>query len=314
VQIVSSAKRVGFLKPSAEEAVYFRNPLKEKHEMKFRYAFRLKALRPLTAICALAILAGGLARADETFAQVFQVNGTQELWTISTTGATTTITASGQEDFLFSGVSGLPFSGVQVATFAFSATSNTAGNCGSTCGNGDTYSQQGYSGTFSYTDNSSGLDLLSGTFATGAIPATSGGQFSSAMGSTGGNFNSSSTTSNLGQLVLSSAYLSFSGLTEDAGFTFSSLQTCSTPVPSAPNYTCVTPNSPFSVGPTTTVGSTTTAYPSAGPFYASASTTFSASQPPPATAPEPATFGLIGGGLLGFGLWRRKKALASAKI
>jgi hypothetical protein len=281
--------------------------------MKSRYAFRLKALRPLTAVCALAILAGGLARADQTFAQVVQVNGTQELWTISTSGATTTITASGQEDFLFSGVSGLPFSGVQQATFSFSATSSSAGNCGVACANGDTFSQQGYAGTFSYTDNSNGENLLSGTFSTGAVPATSGGQFSSAMGSTGGDFNSSSTQSNLGQLALTSSYLSFSGLTEDAGFTFSSLQTCSGPAPSSPNYTCGTPNSPFSVGPVTTGPGGSTAYPSAGPFYASASTTFSASQPP-TTIPEPATFGLIGGGLLGFGLWRRRKALAPVKI
>jgi hypothetical protein len=258
----------------------------------------------------MAVLAGGLARADQTFAQVVQVNGTQELWTISTSGTTTTITASGQEEFTFSGVNGLPFSGEQAATFAFSATSNSIGNCGTACANSDSYTQEGYAGTFSYIDNSNGQDLLSGTFSTGAVPATSGGQFTSNVGSTGGNFNSSSTQSNLGQLVLTSAYLNFSGLTEDAGFTFSSLQTCSSPAPTSPNYTCVTPNSPFSVG-TVSAG---TAYPATGPFYASASTTFSASQPPTATAPEPATFGLIGGGLLAFGLWRRRKAFAPVKI
>jgi len=31
------------------------------------------------------------------------------------------------------------------------------------------------------------------------------------------------------------------------------------------------------------------------------------------SAPEPAAFGLIGGGLLALGLWRRKKVLAAVK-
>jgi hypothetical protein len=120
--------------------------------------------------------------------------------------------------------------GELTAELNLSATSYPIGNCGGVispaCSNGDSYGQPGYSGMFSIIDTSlptGDQNLLSGTFAVTGTPATTGAQFSSNIGSTGGSFNASSTQTNLLQLVLSSSYLNFSGLTEDASFSYSSL-------------------------------------------------------------------------------------------
>jgi len=216
-----------------------------------------------------------------TFGQYFQQNGATQQWSISTSGNTTTVSASGAVDFLFSGVSGLPFSGPEAATFSFNATSTQLGNCGVNCGPGDSYVQPGYSGTFSFIDAGAhpGANLLSGTFAVTGSPSTTGAQFSSSIGSSGGSFNASATAGNLSQLVLTSNYLAFIGETdENASWSLSSL---------IPN---------FATG--TVTGNQ--AYPGAGPFNASGSGTFS-SNPGPVAAPEPSTFALFGSGLLGLG-------------
>lgn len=214
-----------------------------------------------------------------TFAQVIQQDGAAQQWAITTSGTTTTITASGAVLFSFSGVAGLPFAGPESATFNFSATSNSLGNCGVNCGAGDSFVQAGYVGTFSYTDTGAnpGTNLLSGTFAVTGSPSTTGAQFGSHIGSSGGSFDASATLGNLNQLTFASSYVNFIGQTnENASFSLSSL---------SPN---------FAVGAIIA----TQAYPASGSFNAAGSSTFS-SNPGPQAAPEPASIALFGVGLLG---------------
>ena len=219
-----------------------------------------------------------------TFGQVTQTNGSLQQWTISNSGSTVTVSATGSVNFTFSGVSGLPFSGPESALFTLTATSTQLGNCGVACGPGDSYVEPGYSGTFSFIDAGSapGTNLLSGTFAVTGSPATTGAQFSSSIGSSGGSFNASATAGNLSQLVFTSSYLNFLGQTEEnASWSLSSL---------IPN---------FATG-TVTAGK---AFPT-GVFNAAGSGTFS-SNPGPTSLPEPATLSLVGAALLALGLTRR---------
>lgn len=238
------------------------------------------ALAAITATPALAI--------PVTFAQYFQQDGASQQWSISTSGTTSTVTASGAVDFLFSGVPGLPFSGPQSATFSLFATSNSIGACGVSCGAGDSLTQAGYSGTFSFIDTGSdpGANLLSGTFSVTGSPSTTGAQFSSHVGSSGGSFNASATAGNLSQLVFTSQFLAFLGETDEtSSWSLSSL------IPD------------FETGPVTA----NQAYPSAGPFNAAGSGTFS-SNTGPVAVPEPGTFALLGTGLLGLGFLVRKRS------
>ena len=248
------------------------------------------SLRGIAGILALTAATAFPVVADPvTFAQYFQSNGALQQWSVSTAAGTTTVSASGATQFLFSGVPGLPFVGVEDATFTLHAISTQLGNCGVACGPGDSYVQPGYSGTFSFIDNGSapGTNLLSGTFSVTGTPSTTGAQFSSSIGSSGGSFNGSSTAGNLQQLVLTSSYLNFTGQTEEnASFSLSSL---------IPN---------FSVG-IVTAGK---AFPGSQ-FNAAGSGTFS-SNPGPTFVPEPATFFLVGGALVGLGVMRRRRQSA----
>jgi hypothetical protein len=265
------------------------------------------AFRCLVAAGALAIVAASqsIAAPPVTFASYGETNSDLDQWTISTTtctvsstctnGLTTTTTASGSVQFEFSGVPGAPM-GELTAELTLSATSYAIGNCGGVvspaCSNGDSYGQPGYAGMFSIIDSSlptGEQNLLSGIFAVTGTPATTGAQFSSNIGSTGGSFNASSTATNLLQLALSSSYLNFSGLTEDASFSYSSL------------------NPEFAIG---SVSNTTQAFPAMGSSVASGTGTFSSSLLPTPT-PEPVTFALIGGGLIVLGVMRRRKAVRS---
>lgn len=244
--------------------------------------------------CALIVATAGPAMAvPVTFAQYVQNGGAAQQWTIATSGTTTTVSASGPVSFTFSGVSGLPFSGAEAATFTLNATSTQIGNCGVNCGNGDSYVQPGYHGTFSFIDAGAhpGANLLSGTFAVTGSPSTTGAQFSSSIGSSGGSFNASATAGNLSQLVFTSSYLTFIGETdENASWSLSSL---------SPN---------FATG--TVTGSQ--AYPATSGFTAAGSGTFSSSTPP-AIVPEPSAFALLGSGVLGLGLLLTRNRSASRK-
>jgi hypothetical protein len=247
-----------------------------------RRSVTCSTLSSLVAVFALAIVAASTATAgDVTFAQYDQVNGATEQWTISTAGNITTVSATGSEYFIFSGVTG--FNGPVLANFTFSATSDTLGNCADVCADGESFTQAGYSGSFAFTDEGSdpGADLLSGVFQV----VGNGAQLASEIGSTGGSFDASATSSDLNQLVLSSSFLNFSNQTqEDASWSLSSL---------LPD---------FAVG-TVSGGK---ALPATGPFDASATGTFS-SNPGPTNTPEPGTFVLIGCGMVGVSLLRRRK-------
>lgn len=248
-----------------------------------RRSLRRSTLGSLAAALALAIVAASTAMAgDVTFAQYDQVNGATEQWTITTAGNITTVSATGSEYFTFSGIAG--FSAPVLANFTFTATSDTLGNCPAVCASGESFTQAGYSGSFSFTDEGSdpGADLLSGVFQV----VGNGAQLASEIGSTGGSFDASATSSDLNQLVLSSSFLDFNNQTqEDASWSLSSL------IPD------------FAVG--TVSGDQ--ALPSSGPFNASATGTFS-SNPGPTNTPEPGSFVLIGGGLVGLSFLRRRRS------
>jgi hypothetical protein len=242
----------------------------------------------LGALAVVVLSTGTAMAAPITFAQYFQVNGNTQQWTVSVSGSTTTVAATGSVLFQFSGVPGLPFAGPENAMFTLNATSTQVGNCGVSCGPGDSFVQPGYSGTFSFIDNGAapGANLLSGTFAVTGSPSTTGAQFSSSIGGTGGSFNASATAGNLNQLVFTSAYLNFANqVNEDASWSLSSL---------IPNFAVdtITANQ---------------ARPAAAmPFHAAGTGTFS-SNPGPTAAPEPATFGIIGAALVGLSLKARKR-------
>jgi hypothetical protein len=256
------------------------------------FKFSQRLLGRTASLAALAALAASSSfAASITFAQYFQTNGAQQQWSITTAGSTTTVTASGSVFFAFSGVS-VPFAGPETANFSLSATSTQVGNCGVNCGAGDSYVQPGYAGSFSFTNAGSmpGSNMLSGVFAVTGSPATTGAQFSSSVGGSGGSFNASATAGNLLQLVMSSDFLSFVGQdTQNASWSLSSL---------IPNFTTGVP-----------VGNQ--AFPGEQ-FNASGTGTFSSS-PGPSAVPEPASMTLMGGGLV-MVAWFGRRRFKTAEI
>jgi hypothetical protein len=237
-------------------------------------------LRSLAAGLVLAAITVTTAAANGiTFANESQTTAGQN-WTINSSGTTTTITAGGPVSFNFLDPI-VSFAGTpQSATFSLSAMTGQIGNCNASCGPGDTLTQYGYTGTFSFIDTTAGVNfgknLLSGTFAVTGSPSTTGAQFGAQVGSGSGSFLASDTAGNLNQLVLTSSFINFTGSTLDV---------------STWSLSSLTPN--FAVG-TITNGQ---AYPS-GSFTGADSGQFSAATLP-ASTPEPGTLPLtlIGGGL-----------------
>jgi hypothetical protein len=242
-------------------------------------ASRFSKLASLAATLALATFATGSATASTiTFAQYFEFGGAVNQWTISTVGTTSTITGAtapgNVELFAFMVPSGLgtPVQ-TQFATFSFSATSTTDGNCATNCSTNDPFTQGGYTGSFSFTEVGGpdpGANLLTGVF-------TNVGTLTADIGGTGATFLASDPT----QITMTSAFVNLVPPL-DASFSLSGLN---------PAF-FITPNG------------TDQGYPDPnGPITAAGDGTFSDTS----GVPEPATFAMIGSGLLGLGLLSRKK-------
>jgi hypothetical protein len=238
-----------------------------------RLSFRFSTLGAVAATLALA--AGSATASTITFAQYFQFGGPPDQWALSTVGSTTTLTGNsfaGSPDFFAFMVPtslGAPVQ-TEFATFSFSATSTALGNCATNCSLGDPFTQSGFSGSFSFTEVGGvdpGANLLTGTF-------TSIGTLNADIGGSGATF----LATDVNQINLTSAFLTLNQ-PEDASFSLSSV------------------NPAFGI----TEGPTDQGRPDG--FSASGDGTFSDAS----STPEPATFAMIGGGLLGLGLLRRKK-------
>jgi hypothetical protein len=254
-------------------------------------------------VIAVAVMAVAPAMANTiTFAQYSDVSAGQD-WNVVTSGAgcntpaipcstTISVTSSGFNSlFIFVPGSGLGTVAVP-ADFTFTATStDTPGNCGVACASSDSFTQGGYTGSFSYVGLGpyAGLTLLSATFMNATLGNVNIGE------GTGGVSYSGSLILNPGNLTMSSQVLNFTALPqteEDASWTFSSV------------------NPLFSVG---TVSASDQAYLSVGTFKATASGTF-ATQPGFIAEPDSLTLTSFGFGLCGLAFvlrrFRSKLALA----
>src|ERR1035441_3027555 len=173
----------------------------------------MKALRTTFLITLLGVALTASTAMAGTFAQTVQTTSNVEVTVLNTSG-TVTVSATGQDNFSYL-VAGTPFGlGTPVlANFLLTGTTTQAGACGTVgCPNGDSFTEQGFTGTFSYTVAGgafAGQNLLSGTYTVSADPTNSGGKYSNSIGGTGGSFAASQTTLNPGGMMLTSSFLNF---------------------------------------------------------------------------------------------------------
>jgi hypothetical protein len=242
----------------------------------------------ITALAGLAFIPNTAFAIPTTFAQTTQFTSSPQL-TIMNNGVTTLVTGSGQDFFTFL-VGGTPFGNPVLANFTLNASSTSNGSCGTAgCPNGDSFTQQGFTGSFQYIVAAGpflGMNLLSGTFNTSATPANSGGTVSQSVGGTGGSYLASQTGSNPTAVVFSSDFLNFAGVSLETG---------------AWGLSALSPN--FAVNGTGTGAALGTT------FSGAQVATFSSEPPPTAgnAAPEPATMVLMGAALVGLGMIGKKR-------